>query len=51
LYCKNGQTTEDEMFTNEHGSKDFEEFLDCMGQRIKLKVCDRLSVGGVVLID
>eukprot|EP01111_Echinosteliopsis_oligospora_P012275 TRINITY_DN4185_c0_g1_i1.p1 TRINITY_DN4185_c0_g1~~TRINITY_DN4185_c0_g1_i1.p1 ORF type:complete len:753 (-),score=165.74 TRINITY_DN4185_c0_g1_i1:61-2319(-) len=37
LYCKNGQTTEDEMYSNEHGSAEFNEFLESLGTTITLK--------------
>jgi len=37
LYVKDGQTKEDEIFANEVGSTEFEEFLDFLGERIKLK--------------
>eukprot|EP00039_Didymoeca_costata_P025638 m.14024 g.14024 ORF g.14024 m.14024 type:complete len:867 (-) comp4969_c0_seq1:62-2662(-) len=32
LYAKAGQTTDDEMFSNEHGSSNFEEFYKTLGQ-------------------
>lgn len=38
LYCKAGQTEEEQMFSNKDGSPDFEEFLDALGERITLKV-------------
>ncbi|XP_055376092.1 rap1 GTPase-activating protein 1 isoform X2 [Condylostylus longicornis] len=37
LYQRFGQTTEEELFSNNTASPAFEEFLDCLGQRIKLK--------------
>jgi len=36
VYCREGQTREEEMFGNEHGSELFEEFLNLIGDRIKL---------------
>jgi len=36
LYCAAGQTTEYEMFSNQKGSPDFEEFLDTIGERVEL---------------
>jgi len=36
LYAKDGQTKEDEMFANEETSPEFEEFLDFIGDRVKL---------------
>jgi hypothetical protein len=37
LYGKAGQTTEEEIFGNEHGSEAFEEFLKLLGERIELQ--------------
>ncbi|XP_036340854.1 rap1 GTPase-activating protein 1 [Rhagoletis pomonella] len=37
LYQRYGQTTEEELFSNNNSSPAFEEFLDILGQRIKLK--------------
>ncbi|KAM3965730.1 rap GTPase activating protein 1 [Aphomia sociella] len=37
LYQKYGQTTEEELFGNNETSPAFDEFLDMLGQRIKLK--------------
>ncbi|XP_065358183.1 rap1 GTPase-activating protein 1 isoform X2 [Calliphora vicina] len=37
LYQRYGQTTEEELFSNNNSSAAFEEFLDVIGQRIKLK--------------
>lgn len=37
LYQRFGQTTEEEIFSNNTTTKEFEEFLDMIGQRIKLK--------------
>lgn len=37
LYQRYGQTTEEELFGNNNSSPAFEEFLDILGQRIKLK--------------
>jgi len=36
LYAKDGQTKEDEMFANIETSPEFEEFLDFLGNRVKL---------------
>ena len=36
LYCKAGQVTEEDMYNNEHGSAAFDQFLDLIGQKIKL---------------
>lgn len=37
LYQRHGQTTEEELFCNTNSSPAFEEFLDSLGQRIRLK--------------
>ncbi|CAD7080043.1 unnamed protein product [Hermetia illucens] len=37
LYQRFGQTAEEELFSNNNSSPAFEEFLDVLGQRIKLK--------------
>ncbi|XP_038656429.1 signal-induced proliferation-associated 1-like protein 2 [Scyliorhinus canicula] len=37
LYCKAGQSTEEEMYNNENGGPVFEEFLDLLGHRVRLK--------------
>uniref|UniRef100_A0A673CMC8 Signal-induced proliferation-associated 1 like 2 n=1 Tax=Sphaeramia orbicularis TaxID=375764 RepID=A0A673CMC8_9TELE len=37
LYCKGGQSTEEEMYNNESAGPALEEFLDLLGQRVRLK--------------
>eukprot|EP00057_Strongylocentrotus_purpuratus_P016622 XP_011671096.1 PREDICTED: signal-induced proliferation-associated 1-like protein 2 isoform X2 [Strongylocentrotus purpuratus] len=37
MYCKAGQSTEEEMYNNEHASPAFDEFVDCIGEKIRLK--------------
>ncbi|XP_029449720.1 signal-induced proliferation-associated 1-like protein 2 isoform X2 [Rhinatrema bivittatum] len=37
LYCKAGQSSEEEMYNNETAGPAFEEFLDLLGQRVRLK--------------
>ncbi|XP_038592880.1 signal-induced proliferation-associated 1-like protein 2 isoform X3 [Micropterus salmoides] len=37
LYCKAGQSTEEEMYNNESAGPALEEFLDLLGQRVRLK--------------
>ena len=37
IYINKNQTKEEQFFTNTHHSKDFEDFLSCIGDRIKLK--------------
>ena len=38
LYCKAGQTVEEQMFSNKTGSADWEEFLDVIGERVNIQV-------------
>jgi RAP1 GTPase activating protein 1 len=37
IYQGFGQTTEEELFKNEHTSRAFDEFLEFLGQRVRLK--------------
>eukprot|EP01117_Protostelium_nocturnum_P008405 TRINITY_DN2_c1_g1_i1.p1 TRINITY_DN2_c1_g1~~TRINITY_DN2_c1_g1_i1.p1 ORF type:complete len:430 (+),score=120.59 TRINITY_DN2_c1_g1_i1:408-1697(+) len=37
IYCKEGQQTDDQMFSNSNGSPAFEEFLSLLGERVALK--------------
>lgn len=37
VYCKEGQVDENDMFSNQKKSPEFEEFLEWMGEKIKLK--------------
>lgn len=41
LYCRAGQSTEEEMYNNEHAGHAFDEFLDTIGQRVRLKGFDK----------
>jgi len=45
LYAQEGQTNEDEFFSNVDGSAEFEEFLDFFGEKIKLKDWNHFSGG------
>lgn len=45
MYCKEGQTTEEEMYNNEFGSPALVEFLDLLGDRIQLKGFDKFRGG------
>ncbi|KJH53689.1 Rap/ran-GAP [Dictyocaulus viviparus] len=45
MYCKAGQSTEEHMYNNEHSSEAFDEFLDFIGQRIRLKGWDQYKGG------
>ncbi|XP_073098302.1 signal-induced proliferation-associated 1-like protein 1 isoform X7 [Manis javanica] len=37
MYCKAGQSTEEEMYNNESAAPAFEEFLQLLGERVRLK--------------
>lgn len=37
LYCEKGQTQENEMFSNQNASPEFEEFLTLLGEKVTLK--------------
>uniref|UniRef100_A0A8C7NWK9 Signal induced proliferation associated 1 like 2 n=1 Tax=Oncorhynchus mykiss TaxID=8022 RepID=A0A8C7NWK9_ONCMY len=37
MYCQAGQSTEEEMYNNESASPSLEEFLELLGQRVRLK--------------
>ncbi|XP_078000701.1 signal-induced proliferation-associated 1-like protein 2 isoform X2 [Glandiceps talaboti] len=41
MYCKAGQSTEEEMYNNENSSPAFEEFLSCLGETVRLKGFDK----------
>uniref|UniRef100_A0A7E4VCY1 Rap-GAP domain-containing protein n=1 Tax=Panagrellus redivivus TaxID=6233 RepID=A0A7E4VCY1_PANRE len=45
LYCRNNQSTEEQMYNNETSSPAFEEFLDFLGQRVRLKGFDSYKGG------
>ena len=45
LYCKAGQTTEEEMYNNEGAGPAFSEFLEMLGQRVRLKDFDKYRGG------
>ena len=45
LYCKANQSTEEEMYNNEEGGAAFEEFLDVIGQRVRLRGFDKYKAG------
>lgn len=36
MYCKSGQSTEEQMYNNEHASPAFTDFLDLIGRRVRL---------------
>ncbi|KAL7301678.1 hypothetical protein TKK_0005680 [Trichogramma kaykai] len=45
IYAKEGQTSDDEMLSNETGSPAFERFLEVLGQKIRLKGWDKYRGG------
>ena len=45
LYCAAGQSTEEEMYNNEDAGPAFEEFLDLIGQRVRLRGFDKYKAG------
>ncbi|GIY80218.1 signal-induced proliferation-associated 1-like protein 2 [Caerostris extrusa] len=45
MYCKAGQGTEEEMYNNEFAGPAFEEFLDMLGQRARLKGFEKYRGG------
>ena len=45
IYMKENQQTEEELFGNETHSKAFDDFLDVLGQRIRLRGFDKYRAG------
>jgi len=45
MYCRAGQQTEEEMYNNEEGGPAFNEFLDVIGQRVRLKGFNKYKAG------
>ena len=45
MYCRNGQQTEEEMYNNEEGGKAFNEFLELIGQKVRLKGFNKYKAG------
>lgn len=45
LYSRAGQTSEEDMFSNEHGSAAFDAFLDTIGTRVQLAGFERFRGG------
>jgi len=45
MYCRAGQTLEEEMYNNEEAGPAFLEFLDTIGQRVRLKGFDKYRAG------
>nr|XP_009857983.1 signal-induced proliferation-associated 1-like protein 1 isoform X3 [Ciona intestinalis] len=51
LYCGAGQVTEEDMYNNEHGSPAFDQFLELLGDKIKLSGFNRFRGGLDVKTD
>ena len=45
MYCKAGQATEEEMYNNEEAGPAFNEFLELIGERVRLKGFDKYTGG------
>ena len=45
LYCKANQTTEEEMYGNKDAGPAFEEFLEVIGQRVRMKGFNKHRAG------
>ncbi len=45
LYCRAGQATEEEMYNNEDGGAAFNEFLEVIGQKVRLKGFEQYKAG------
>jgi len=45
VYCQTGQTTDDEMYSNEDGSPEFKQFLNFLGSRVLLEGWDKFRGG------
>lgn len=45
MYCGSGQQTEEEMYNNEEGSPAFNEFLELIGSKVRLKGFSKYKAG------
>uniref|UniRef100_A0A0A9ZCU3 Signal-induced proliferation-associated 1-like protein 2 n=1 Tax=Lygus hesperus TaxID=30085 RepID=A0A0A9ZCU3_LYGHE len=45
MYCKAGQSTEEQMYNNHDAGPAFDEFLDSIGERVRLKGFDKYKAG------
>lgn len=45
LYCRSGQSTEEEMYNNEEAGPAFSEFLDTIGKKVRLKGFESYKAG------
>lgn len=51
LYCKAGQSTEEEFYNNEHSGPLFDEFLSCIGEKVRLQGFNKYRGGLDVKTD
>lgn len=45
MYCKAGQSTEEQMYNNQEAGPAFTEFLETIGTRVRLKGFDKYKAG------
>ena len=45
MYCKAGQSSEEEMYNNEEAGPAFEEFLETIGRKVRLQGFDKYKAG------
>lgn len=45
MYCKAGQSSEEEMYNNEDAGPAFTEFLETIGKKVKLQGFDKYKAG------
>lgn len=45
MYCRAGQSTEEEMYNNQDAGPAFTEFLETIGQKVRLKGFDKYKAG------
>ncbi|KAK5643181.1 hypothetical protein RI129_007026 [Pyrocoelia pectoralis] len=45
MYCRAGQSSEEEMYNNEEAGPAFQEFLDTIGKKVRLKGFDKYKAG------
>lgn len=45
MYCKAGQSSEEEMYNNEEAGPAFQEFLETIGKKVRLKGFDKYKAG------
>lgn len=45
MYCRAGQSTEEEMYNNQDAGPAFIEFLETIGQKVRLKGFDKYKAG------